>query len=246
MSLEVAGNKAEKKHQKYLEAIGGKPDGIIVWSGDITHEEWEKGQKSGYRSTSYSKADQHGFPGAGGKARVIAGAYAARHFPDVPVVATSCDREGSERPVHAEIIAKELKGMKVENTIILEENSTNTTEQVSEALKLGAKMGWKKIAIITGAYHIPRAKRMYDIIMRRERLLNTLEDEELEKAIHVLKKNGTEVAFVSDEKILAGIEGGHWVGYFDEVKKTPGYKARKDIEAQGCRQLDDGTYGTKK
>lgn len=242
------------KKEKYIELFHGEPEAIFVFSGDIVKNESmdifpaEFGEENAeYRSSAVSDLDPFGHI-SGGMFRVVAAAKAAEQFPKAKIVTVSRDKEASPgRPSHASVMADELTRRRVgRERIILEENSISTATEIREMLILAAKMGWKKIAVITSGYHIPRAEKIFEItrVSDEKGLLKAWDDRELQESLQNLKD--TEFIFISEEQILAGAEGGTWKVVFDKLKKSNGYLKRLAIEQQGVKDLAEGTYGTKK
>jgi uncharacterized SAM-binding protein YcdF (DUF218 family) len=191
------------------------PDAIVVLSaGTVSYT--DSGGRVCYRLTTYE--DRDAFGTMGGSERAEATAILSQQYPSVTVVATARRMDGG-LPTLAETMEEELVRLSVPGErIIREENSTTTSSQVSEALKLAQMKGWENIIFVTSEYHVPRTKAMY---------------EALEADIHA--------DFASAERVL--IENNpDFQKVFDEVKATQAYKDRLAAEARGIEALRNGEY----
>jgi uncharacterized SAM-binding protein YcdF (DUF218 family) len=61
-------------------------------------------------------------------------------------------------PVEASVLAEQLKKWGIDPARIIEEkNSRNTRENAAESAKIIAQQNWKKLLLVTSAFHVPRA-----------------------------------------------------------------------------------------
>ena len=233
--LEISFEEKKKVYQEILK----NSEAIFVLDCDI--REVKIHDRIDYRSTSFISLDAHGFLG-GGHSRVIAAAELAKFFPETKIVTTS--RYQPDKPIHAEIYAKELKNLGVpEKQIELEPNSTSTMASLVELVKMTKMKNWKAIAILTNEYHLPRVKEMYRQLEILAEKFN-LSDKDFKEAEKYFKSHPLETNFVAAEDILP-LRDKRYKKIIENVKQTEEYKKRIESEARGTQQLIEGTYGKK-
>lgn len=227
----------KEKIEKYKQLLN-KSKAIFILDSDIK----EISQKDHYRSTSYKDLDSHGFL-AGGHARVIAAAEIGKYFPEVKLITTSYYQP--DKPIHAEIYARELEKLSIpKNQIELEKKSTSTLTSLIEMVKLAKNHDWKEMSILTSDFHVPRTQEMYHQLKDLAENFN-LADEEFSKAWNYFKKEGgLKISFIVAEEILL-LRDSRYKTIIEEVKKTEAYKKRVESEKKGVKQLKEGTYGKK-
>jgi uncharacterized SAM-binding protein YcdF (DUF218 family) len=138
-------------------------DTIIVLSGGVIKKDGE------LRSATYQEEDSFGT--LGGYARVQAASALAKEYPHALIVTTSKPRFEGELS-GAAVLEKELRALGVKNHIVLEERSSNTREQIDNALRLAQGT----TSIVTNEYHIPRVKAFLGerkaTVLSAEKILN--------------------------------------------------------------------------
>lgn len=187
------------------------PDAIVPLSGGTVQDpsgEW--------RSTTYQESDSFGT--LGGYVKMQAGAILAKRYPNAFIVANSKCMDG-RLPSHAQVHARELVRLGVEEErVILEEKSITTKSEVIEALKLAGEMGWKNIFFVSNEYHLPRVRAFYE-----------------------QTKSSIAANFISAEAVLIEKDPVFRVT-FEEIKKTPAYQLRLASEMSGVEAIRRGEY----
>jgi uncharacterized SAM-binding protein YcdF (DUF218 family) len=65
---------------------------------------------------------------------------------------------GRVSPSRAQLIAREIRGWGVpDGRFVIEASSRNTRENATESARIAADRGWRRIAVVTNAVHVPRA-----------------------------------------------------------------------------------------
>ena len=214
------------------------PQALVVLSGGIQPDRTSRAEayNDGYRSPSYQGADRTGLA-SGGKVRVVAAAEVGKRFSDITLVTTS--KVEPDRPSHASVMATELRQRGIpEQQIVLEEISHDTVTEMAELMKLVDANQWTRVAIVTNAYHIPRAQAMLD---RIDSILRDTGDEAFQVAIERLRSVKGEFHFVAAEELLEAISP-HYEALFSKVRTMPAYAERLAAEARGRAALENGTY----
>lgn len=210
--------------------LGGEPDAIFILSGGVVTK--MVGGRPMIRSTSYADHDQHGLV-VGGKARVIAAAEIARHFPTTVLVTTSFPPR--DPASNARVMARELHHLGVPSErVVCEERSISTLTELIEMVKLAAANQWNHLVVLTNAYHLPRVRELY------RRLPILVADDPCFRSAWSFP--GREYRVVSCEAILR-VRSPHYARLIVRARETEGYRARVKAEARGVRQLRAGTYG---
>lgn len=228
------------KRERLLDLFNGEPDVMFVLSGNIVPR-IVKGQERGYKSPSYGGTDIHGLVN-GAKARVIACAEASRYFPDAKIVTTSYMKGKTETmPTDAWVMMTELVKLGVNaERIILEEKSNNGITELKEMVKLMTKYSWKKVAVITSSYHVPRIREIW------KRLITFLDinEADFDEVVSALAwgiSNRVGVTFVPAERILF-LRHHSYESLIARVEETSGYKERVEAEARGLKDILEGRY----
>jgi len=229
----------EEKIEFYKKLLDGS-EAVFCLDADIRDVKTKEG-KTIYRPTAFTTKDAHGYL-AGGHSRIIAAAELASYFPDLKIITTSWYQP--DKPIHAEVYAKELERMGVpKNQIEMEKKSRSTLESLVEFIKIGKKEGWKAASILTSEYHIPRTKAMVENLEWLAERFN-LNDEEFKKALEEFKKEPFKINYISPEEILPHRDK-RYQKIIDEVKTLDAYKQRVEAEARGVEQIKNKTYGKK-
>jgi len=227
----------KEKIEKYKEILG-ETEAIFVLDADI--REVKIGERKEYRPTSFTDLDAHGYL-SGGHSRVIAAAEIARFFPEIKIVTTSYYQP--DKPIHAEIYAKELEKLCIpKEQIIMEKKSTSTLASLIELVKLAKNNDWSTISVLTSDYHVPRTKEMCCQLKNLAEKFN-LADEEFINSLKSLR-NRLKILYITAEEILP-YRDKRYKKIIEAVKQTEAYKKRVEAEKQGLEQLKSGQYGRK-
>ena len=213
-------------------------DAIIVLGGQL----YKKGEK--YYPTDYRHEDQFGMIGAGmrmaaalelyfqkkAKNFVFSGGISEKnkvtHGPDVP----------TEAEVYKDKFLRSLAGLKQrkdfekkfenieEPEIILEDKAANTVGNIKGVLQIVQDKGWKKVAIVSSDYHIPRIKALY------------------QQALEKLGGMSVDISFLSAENIAKEIAPEKYDDTIARAYRSSGAKTRLDSEAKGLADLKSGKY----
>lgn len=198
----------------------------------------------------------------GGKARALAARNLAEIFQGAEIVTDSkypVKSPGQDIEVpenHSEIYKEYLEGIGVDSDkIIQEDESTITFEGLINFLTMAADSESECPIIITNEYHLPRTQRMIEFLLNEEKakekfkyLIEKLPDglkKKMEEQNFFDKIKGLSVKVVTAESILAH-NNPHYENLFAKARETEAYKKRIEMEQEGVRQLDEGTYGKPK
>ena len=223
-----------------------KPDAVFVHSGGII--ESGRDDKRVLKSTPYGSKDHIGLFG-GGKARVIAAAQLAEYFPEAKIVTNSTvtNNLGQVEP-HALVYAAELRDKHEvpDSQIIVQEDSIDTATELIELMRMTENMGWKRVVMITNDYHLPRAKAIFENLEALAAKNYEEEDsKEVAKLLKRTKEAGTELIFQGAEEILE-LRSPHYKNLIAAAQDTQAFKDRVAAEANGVKQILDGTYKLRK
>jgi len=223
--------------RKYvLEVIGDKePDALIVLSAGI-RQQTVKGEPTGrWKSVAWGHAGDLGLH-TGSRTRVSAGAFIAKAFPEIPVVANSYNRNNADEPTMASVVKGELiqRGVE-EDRIVLEEESFSTITQYIEALRLATENKWKNVAVMINEYYEPRAKAIFT------HLAEIVDDPVVQKLVNTFADKGGRFVFVNSESVLRTVDP-LYIKYFEEIYRSPQYKEMLGKEAQGLEDIKAGRY----
>lgn len=204
-----------------IKSRGTKLDAIVILSGGL------KKDKNGWRTTYFNEGDNFG--ALGDRLRVVAGYFLFRHFqkhnPDLLVLAIGGRgqlKEIKDTPPLAKILKKELIELGVPAGKILEERkSGNTYQQLKKITELSRKKKFKKIALISNKYHLPRIKAM-------------IKFKKMFKAINV--------KLYAAENVLLKYDKVTWQKIINQAYKSKAMKQRLVLEKKGTSQIKAGTY----
>jgi uncharacterized SAM-binding protein YcdF (DUF218 family) len=140
---------------------------IIVLSGGII--------KQGDRFVSTTYADSDPFGMLGGRIRVIAAAELYKRCAvstfvfTTGVTAKTSKIFGTDVPTEATVYAQEFLALvdaagAVRPTVILEDHSSNTTQNIQELLTIITSRGWQRVAILSSDYHIARVAALVSLL----------------------------------------------------------------------------------
>jgi hypothetical protein len=196
-------------------------DAVIVLSGGI------RKTPAGFAATTYT--DDDGFGMMGGHMRVLAASVlcmqqAAGSFVfTTGITAKTIGMFGNDVPSEASVYSKEflerIAPAGTPPTVILEERSANTIGNVKEFAAIMKTNGWKKVAILSSEYHLPRIEALCNLLQVPGQLL-----------------------FLSAEEIVQR----EWPGMYDDEIKTAyaseAGKKRLQNEAGGTAAIKAGGY----
>lgn len=228
-----------QKQNIYKQMIGFIPELIILLSAG-TIKEINKDRVVSYRSTRVDEGDAFGI--LWGEARMLATVEIAKHFPEATIVTTSVRPVLLPRePSHAFVLRDELENLSVPRSrVILEERSTNTLSQISEALKIICEKKATRVVFITNEYQVNRAHTIYENI---EALTSV--DMGTKCATKEIRNLGVQVQFVAAESILP-YRDKKFIKIIDAMKKSPAYIKRLQNEERGTAMVISGEYGKRK
>jgi uncharacterized SAM-binding protein YcdF (DUF218 family) len=213
-------------------------DAIFVLGGGL----YKHGDK--FYPTDYRQGDEFGMQGAG--MRIAAGIDLylngqAKNFvfttgvteknksaygPDIPTEAETY-RDKFLRSLDAfkkrKENAEKIKSLEKPETI-LEKKSVTTLTNIKECLQIVQDKGWKKIAIMSSDFHIPRIKALYAQALKQHPKLQI------------------EVEFMSAEEVVKKAEPGKYDKVIEMAYQTPEAKKRLDNEARGIEDIKSGKY----
>ena len=109
--------------------------------------------------------------------------------------------------------------------IIVEEKSTTTLENIRDSFDIILKNKWRRIAIITNHYHLPRVKALYVYISKMQKRVQTVQ-----------------VSFLDAEKIMKTFNPLKYTKLIDAAYKSRIAKKRITNEHKGLSDLKNGKY----
>jgi len=224
------------KYLIYKELVGGQPpEAIFILSGGIVKRE------RGVTTAAYS--DLQGESGVlGGKARIIAAAELAKHFPNTKLVMTGSYYPNPKDPSQSSIMSQELKKLGVDVTqIVTEEIALTYYDELSRIVELSLAHNWQSIVVLTNKYHIPRASLMLE---KLSELAKNKGDDNLATHFQEFSQK-TSYTFVSAEDVLPH-KSSHYTYLLKELESSPEYQKRVESEKRGVEALKSGTYGKSK
>ncbi len=213
-------------------------DAIIVFGGGL-HKLGEK-----YYPTDYRQGDQFGMLGAGIRMAAALELYfqkKAKEFvfttgvteksrseygPDVP----------TEAAVYREKFLRSLDALKKRGDykekfkeveapdVILEDKSFSTLSNIQEILQIIQNRGWKKVAIVSSDYHMPRVRALY------------------QQALGQHKEILIDIDFRSAEDIVKEAEPGKYDDVIKRAYKSEEARRRVSNEARGLEDIKSGKY----
>jgi len=217
---------------------GGTPDAVSILSGSVVKRDLRNGGAR-YSSGSYAELDVAGLLN-GGKARAIAAAEIARFYPCVAIIANGHTYENA--PSDARIMKEELGrfGASTDH-VILQEKSYSTFTEFVELVKYVAEHKWRRIVIVTNEFHIPRAQELLRHIDSLRDPYGVSMDPDFRAALPAFRDRAPEIVFVSAEAVLL-LRNPSYQRIVDRAKASPEWQKRAAKEAQGLKQLQQGTY----
>ncbi|MFA5317870.1 MAG: YdcF family protein [Patescibacteria group bacterium] len=183
-----------------------------------------------WRTTNFKEGDKFG--ASGDRLRVVAGSCLYKNNSEYLIITSGGKGQYKNVPnslTVAEVMRRELLELGVlEETIIKEEESSNTWEQLQQLKKIIQKENFIKIKILSSRYHLPRVRAMIEVDGR----LN-----------EIFKKEVLEL--VSAEEILIKHNENKWKNFIEKAYSSEAMKKRITLEKQGIKQIKNGTYSLK-
>jgi uncharacterized SAM-binding protein YcdF (DUF218 family) len=201
-------------------------DAVFVLGGGIVKS------GSSFGPTTYADSDPFGM--LGGEIRIHAAVEICEQYPGVPfifttgVTAKTIAMYGPEVPsealVYSRVFSEELnlRGLRLPH-IALEEISQNTEGNIREALALTEKHAWRRLAVITSAYHVARVEALFALL---------------------LQSTSPSVKLLSAEAIVQAARPGAYDAIIADAYHTSEARQRIENEEKGVKALRAGTYAT--
>ena len=267
--FEIKIDQSISKEDYYKKELAGiTPDAFFVLGGGNREITDSKGRKS-FKTSPY-KGKFFPKKTGGAKARPVAAAELGEFYPNAKIVTlshrprelfqmTEQDTQPVIFPAFAEVLASDLKRLRVKNEIIQQPQSTSTLSEIMEIIELSARNGWQNVAVITNDYQVERAQKLLDILKDDEKrillrnqlqfLFKTGEESDLfnrqwqglEDALLKFKNSDKHIVFVPAENILRR-RSPHYQTLIDELVELDGYKNVVEQERIGNRKIAEGEY----
>jgi hypothetical protein len=193
------------------------------------------------------KVKETGVP-AGGNDRIIAAAEMSKVFPEAKLVTVTRPRSDAE-PTYASIIEEGLRRRGVDEDHIVSEGedavAVDTITEFKEYAKLWREHGWKNIAFILPAWHVPRASALLNHIEDFS-VSDTDEDKAvITKFIEAIKSKELTIQFLDTTTVLSASSNKFKRFFEEDLANDPGMQLREAMEASAMEQIQSGTYGNK-
>jgi hypothetical protein len=190
-----------------------------------------KKKNSKWVSTDLNDFDKGG---PGGNLRLVAAKCLYQKNPDAKIITSGGrghDVENDEvgRPDLSSILKRELVEMGVPEKSIIEENKSNTTfEQLDELQKIAKEKNINHFTIISNIYHLPRIQAMIENIFELIELKTLLKSDalNLEAAEDIIMENNQQ----------------DWQDKIEFAYKSERMQEIIKNERKGIKQLKEGTY----
>lgn len=141
------------------------------------------------------------------------------------VSAKSKDMYGADVPSDASVYCQDFLSQLdgPAPTIILEERSFNTSSNIIESLAIIRNHAWRRVAVLSSNYHIPRIRALFNMICKNNPL-------------------ATELVFLGAEDVVKEFEPGVYDAEIDAAYASPEGQKRLENEARGLKSIKDGIY----
>ncbi len=236
----------EEKRIKLEELCEGEPDALYLLSG-VSEVPKPGSDEKKYKPGSFADVDWNGYM-TGGKARALAVAELAEHFPEAVVAVNSntFNVRSPEAPTDAEVMAGylERKGVDPER-ILSQDRSTTTFTELIELVKYIAKEGWEHSIVVAGETQRPRAEEMLRQIETLQDPAGAWKDPEFRAALKKLKEIQPKITFVNAEDVLP-IRDVRYGKLIDAARQTETWKKREKLDQGAVEDLRAGRYWEKK
>ncbi len=222
--------------------VEGAPDAFFIFAGAMKYDE----TKGGYVTASFDTHDENsalatGVPlPSGGRDRVLVACGMHGVFPEAYLVAMSKTRDGN-KPTYASVTRKELleKGVD-DHRILLQDASVDTVTELKETARLAIERGWSNAVLIVSKWQVPRAEALLNHI---EDFADRDEDKLLSSFANAIKTGTLLVQFLDTTTVLSTINDTYRRFFEETLASDSGMQARIRAEAEGLRQIVEGTYG---
>ncbi len=189
----------------------------------------------GWRTSLFDERDDFGV--LGDRLRVLAGAFLFfdKEKESEKVQILACGGRGHmfrtipDAPTVSSVIKKELITLGVPKaSVLIEEKSRNTHEQLVKAQNILRREGCSKIVVITNRYHVPRVCALLEDGQRLEVLKQFL--------------FGGNISVLSAEEVLLQREAKTWAPVIESAYATKEMKERILMEQKGVEDITRGVY----
>jgi hypothetical protein len=196
---------------------------------------------TGFKPTTYADHDEYGM--LAGQMNVIAATLLwAEGASNTFVFSTGISAKtkaafGDDVPTEAAVYSQDflerLRAMRKEQpelatrpdpVIILEDRSANTFANLTESFAIIRDKGWNDVAIMSARYHIPRVAALSDMIQEKQPL------------------DGVSIDFIQSEDVIVDQLPGMYDQDIEEAYNSEWGQKRLAIEANGLKDMQDGTY----
>lgn len=195
---------------------------IVILGGGLKKDANGKWASAGFN-------DRNKFGAMGARLRVQAAYVLYSKNPKQIIIASGARgiyKNIDGMPTVAEVIEKELKDLGVEkNSILKEEKSDNTYQQLQELKKIVNKEDLGNVSVVSNRYHLPRIQAMIET------------DDELHALLNIKR-----IELVSAEEILIEHDPNQWKEKIEKAYQGKEMKKRIALEEKGMRDIKSGTY----
>jgi len=201
-----------------------KINAIIILGGDL------KKDKRGWRTTNFGERDNFGI--TGDRLRVVAASFLYKR---TGALIIALGGKGQLKnipgaPAVAKILKKELIKLGVPPKSIVEENKSGSTfEQLLALNNIVIKKKLRKIALISNRYHLPRIKTIIKCYSDKITIL----------ALMLAERR---LQLVSAEKVCLSYDKQKWAIVIKNAYKSKAMKRRLLLEKQGVADIKKGKY----
>ena len=194
---------------------------IVILAGGFTRDasgEWHSSPFGAPATVSMS----------GSYVRITAAAMLAKRDKDAIVVPSGgrgqADKLFPPGLFLSTVMKRELVLEGVPESSILEENqSGNTLQQLREIVRLTQEHRWPWVKIVSSRFHLPRIRAMIEYLEIMETLRLVVE-------------------YVSAEEVVLSQEPDEWRTAIDTAYASDEFQQLMELEVRGVKQLQDGTY----
>ena len=199
-----------------------KKEAIFILGGGLIKDNGK------WRTTNFDEPGDN-FGTLGDRLRVLAADVMYKRDPELLLI-PSCGKgqykDISDAPAVAEVIKKELIELGIPiNSIIKEEKSGNTWQQLQQFKKIINQQGFSKASFLSNRHHLPRVQAMIEV------------DDDLNKMLAEGK-----IGLVSAEEVLIEHDAAKWEQYINDAYQSKAVKKRIALEKEGVKQIRERTY----
>lgn len=236
----------EEKRAKLESLCEGEPNALYLLSGISEVTNPGTGEKK-YKPGSWADVDWNGYM-TGGKARALAVAELAEHFPEATVAVNSntFNIRNAEAPTDAEVMADYLERKGVDpDRMVKQDRSTTTFTELIELVKYIAKEGWEHPVVVAGETQRPRAEEMLRQIETLHDPAGAWQDPEFRAALKKVKEIHAKITFVNAEDVLP-IRDERYGPLIEAARQSETWKIREKLDQGALKDLKAGRYWQKK